>query len=436
MPLGLIAGAYWPGIDPETIGAFRLDTYLYAYFVMCVPTLFVLGAPVLRAGDDLRARCITTYVVALIVLMMYFLSAAYLARAEFRDIMSWLDPFALAPFRHATEHWSPNDRNTLLPPFLGPMLKNRVLWMTVAFALLAWTWRSFRQDKPSDAKAPKRKAAEPAETAKAHSGAVVASLPRPATDARSLGWGPLLTLARFDALSVLRSPAFFVLVGIAFVNAIVGLWYAGDDNVTIARPVTRLMINVLNEQFSLFPLIIAAYYAGELVWRDRERRVHEFIDATPAADWAFVVPKIIAIAIVLFTMDLISVGRRPVRAGAQGLHQLRVRALPVVVHGAVAAEHAAVRGARGVHPDAGAEQVRRPARDAADPRRAAGVPALRLGEPSLPVRQHFAGSADGHERAGSSSRGTRRGIGCTGPRALRFSRCSRTACGVAVRPRR
>lgn len=306
VPIGLIAGTYWPGNDPATIGAFRLDTYLYAYFVMCVPTLFLLGA-LFFAVATISRSIITAYVVALIVLMMYFLSAAYLARAEFRGIMSWLDPFALAPFRFATEHWSPNDRNTLLPPFLGPMLKNRLLWMTVAFGLLAWTWYSFRQDKPSDSMASKPKAAEPAPTAKAHSGSVVASLPRPSTDARSLGWGPLLTLARFDALSVLRSPAFFVLVGIAFFNAIVGLWYAGDDSVTITRPVTRIMINVLNEQFSLFPLIIAAYYAGELVWRDRERRVHEFIDATPAADWAFVVPKVIAIAIVLFTMDLISV---------------------------------------------------------------------------------------------------------------------------------
>src|SRR5262245_40362925 len=176
VPLALAIGAFWPGNDPATVGAFRLDTYVYAYLVMCVPTLFLLGAAFFAVATISRS-VITAYVVALIVLMMYFLSAAYLARAEFRDIMSWLDPFALAPFRHATEHWSPNDRNTVLPPFLGPVFRNRVLWMTIAFALLAWTWRSFKQDRSSDAKASKPKAAEPAETAKAHSGSVVASLP-------------------------------------------------------------------------------------------------------------------------------------------------------------------------------------------------------------------------------------------------------------------
>src|SRR5262245_14942694 len=44
VPLALAVGLLWPGLDPETIGPFRLGTYLYAFFVMCVPTMFVLAA--------------------------------------------------------------------------------------------------------------------------------------------------------------------------------------------------------------------------------------------------------------------------------------------------------------------------------------------------------------------------------------------------------
>ena len=47
------------------------------------------------------------------------------------------------------------------------------------------------------------------------------------------------------------------------------------------------------------PIIIAIYYAGELVWRDRERRMHEIVDATAAPDWAHLAPKILAITLVL-----------------------------------------------------------------------------------------------------------------------------------------
>jgi len=306
VPLALGLGAAMPWLDPSTLSSFRLDTYLYAYFVMCVPTLFMLCAMFFALATITRSM-IATYVVALVLLMAYFLTASYLARPEFKEIMSWLDPFALAPLRFATEQWTPSERNTLLPPFLGVVLQNRLLWVSVGLALLALTWRMYRQDKPADTKTKKAAKAAESEQDKPLVALAAGTLPAPSADARSLGWGPLVTLARFDALSVIRSPGFIVLVGIALMNAIIGLWIAGDDSVSITRPVTRIMINMLNEQFSLIPLIIAAYYAGELVWRDRERRVHEIVDATPAADWAFLAPKIIAIAIVLFIMAGLSV---------------------------------------------------------------------------------------------------------------------------------
>ncbi|HEX7013511.1 MAG TPA: M1 family aminopeptidase [Steroidobacteraceae bacterium] len=303
VPLAVLTGTSLPGLDPATLGPLRLDAYLYTYFVLCLPTLFVLGAAFFALATITRSM-LTTYVVALVVLMMYLLSSAYLARAELREMIALFDPFGLSAFSHATQHWSPNERNTLLPP---PLLQNRAIWVSVAFALLALTWRAFRQDKPSDTKARTRERANQVEQEPARNIPAGGTLSGPLPGARSMGWWPLLALTRFDALTVLRSPAFVVLVGIALLNAITGLWYAGEDSVSITRPVTRIMIQTLSEQFSLIPLIIAAYYAGELVWRDRERRIHEIVDATPAADWAFVVPKIIAIAIVLFTMAIVSV---------------------------------------------------------------------------------------------------------------------------------
>ncbi|HEX6866552.1 MAG TPA: M1 family aminopeptidase, partial [Caulobacteraceae bacterium] len=66
-------------------------------------------------------------------------------------------------------------------------------------------------------------------------------------------------------------------------------------------------IPVLQGTFGLIPMIVATYYAGELVWRERERKTHEIIDATPTHDWAFVLPKTAAIALVLASTLLVSV---------------------------------------------------------------------------------------------------------------------------------
>ena len=46
-------------------------------------------------------------------------------------------------------------------------------------------------------------------------------------------------------------------------------------------------------------MIMAIYYSGELVWRDRERKVHEIIDASSTPDWTFLVPKTLALILVL-----------------------------------------------------------------------------------------------------------------------------------------
>src|SRR5581483_6953473 len=112
---------------------------------------------------------------------------------------------------------------------------------------------------------------------------------------------------RFEMAQVFKSPAFFVLLALGLVNSLGGLAFATDLNGWTVLPVTNLMIRVLYGSFTFMPMIVAIYYAGELVWRERDRRTNEVFDACPVPDWAFVVPKIAAITLVLLAMFVISV---------------------------------------------------------------------------------------------------------------------------------
>ena len=303
VPLGLMIGAAMPWLDPETVGPFRLGDYLYIYLVLCVPTLFVMGAGLFALATTTRSM-FATYIGALVVIVLYLVTTISFGRPEYASASALLNPFGLSALGSVTRNWTPSERNVLLPPMTGALLQNRALWVTVGFALLGLAWRVFHRERRS----------EPSGRQADRGGNAVGPGPAPARRAppgppsnRDLGWGPLAALTRFDMLTALRSPAYVVLVGIAFMNAIVGLWLAGDDSVSTIYPVTRVMIQTLMEQFTTIPLVIAAYYAGELVWRDRELRVHEIVDATPSSDLAFFLPKILAIATVLFTTALISV---------------------------------------------------------------------------------------------------------------------------------
>ncbi|HEY0974427.1 MAG TPA: M1 family aminopeptidase [Solimonas sp.] len=305
VPIGAISAAAMPWLDPATVGAFRVEAYLYTYFVLCMPTLFILGAGLFALATTTRSM-LSTYVAAIVLLMVYLLSQRYLNQPDVQATAALLDPFGLSAFKVLTQYWSPTERNAQLAPLTGVLLENRLLWLAVAGALLAWTWRVFsRAGATGQSPQAARKAASAAVTVDEPSPLLKAGATRaPAT--RSLGWAPLVALTRFDVMSVLRSPVFLVLLAIALGNNLIVLWFAGDDLVSITLPVTRILVNALAEELGMIPLAIAAFYAGELVWRDRERRMHDIVGATPAADWVFVVPKIIAIAIVLLMMVVLS----------------------------------------------------------------------------------------------------------------------------------
>jgi ABC-2 type transport system permease protein len=108
---------------------------------------------------------------------------------------------------------------------------------------------------------------------------------------------------------VFKSPAYFVLLALGLFNAAGALWFATDVSSYggSIRPLTRVLLQPLAGSFGLIPMIIAIYYAGELVWRERDRKTHEIIDAAPVADWAFVAPKVAAISLVLLSTLVVSV---------------------------------------------------------------------------------------------------------------------------------
>ena len=317
VPLGMMIGAAMPWLDPETVGPFNLGHYLWVYLLLCVPTLFVTGAGFFAVATATRSMT-WTYVGVIVFLGLYLVTSAYFARPEFAKTVALLDPFGLGAYTQATKYWTAAERNTRLPGFEGHILWNRVLWGSLAFVLLGLAWRLWsRAARGARAVTRGGKGRRTAvAVAAADATANVAPAARPATAGRPAGLGvsrgtatasgsgaagleSLRALVRFDMAAAVRSPAFIVLLAVGFLNALGSLWFADERYGNTIHPVTRVMIEQLEGAFTIFPLIIAIYYAGELVWRDRERRTHEILDATPAPDWAFMLPKILALSVVL-----------------------------------------------------------------------------------------------------------------------------------------
>jgi ABC-2 type transport system permease protein len=291
IPLAILVGSWMPWLDAEKIGPTVLGHYGYALFVYCMPTALTMGAAFFALATATRSM-IWTYVGAVALLVLYIVSRALLNDPEHRTVSALADPFGIGAVSDATRYWTAADRNSRMPAIEGLLLYNRLIWLSMSVVMFALAYGLFRFDAKGSRAKPQNLAAEaPAP----HVAPALVST----THAERSACKQFAALLRFDLRFVFKSPAFFVLLAIGVLNSYGGMTSTVELRGTEYFPVTRTVVQALVGAFSLFPMIIAIFYGGELVWRDRDRRMHEIVDATAAPNWTFLVPKVVAITLIL-----------------------------------------------------------------------------------------------------------------------------------------
>lgn len=297
VPLAIFIGALMPWLDPETVGPNHLAHYAFAYGVMALPNVF-LTASIFFVVATLTRSMLYSYLGVVVFLIAYLVLIGVLrSKPELRDLAAIIEPFGLAAFGNATRYWTVIEQNSLTPPITSSLLLNRALWFSVALAAIGLALARFSFAERGLSKLAAARAARKAAKLAAVEPLVVPTLP-PA-QSHGLIWPRLSARTRFEMRMLFRSPAFLVLVLAGLFNAVGSLWFANELYGTPSRPATFALIETLQGSFGIIPIIIAIYYSGELVWRDRERKFHEIIDSTPLPGWAYLVPKVIAVTGVL-----------------------------------------------------------------------------------------------------------------------------------------
>jgi aminopeptidase N len=297
VPLAILIGSMMPWLDQEKVGSLVLTHYLYALFLVQLPVLLVSSAGLFALATATRSM-MWTYVGVIAFLVLYFTERILLRDPAYDTITSLLDPFGIGALFISTKYWTAAERNSLLPPVQGLLLENRLIWLGVAALVFVVTYVrfSFAARGVSLGKSP-----ESAE------GGVRRTPLRPPQPGSGRAWAAFGTLTRFEMRNVWKSPAFFVLLFLGALNTLANLVGTVVANDVAYFPVTRTVVEALQGGFTLFPLIIAIYYSGELVWRERERRMHEIVDATPAPAWTILLPKMLATALVLCATMVVGV---------------------------------------------------------------------------------------------------------------------------------
>ncbi|MET3469968.1 hypothetical protein ABIC78_000470 [Novosphingobium sp. 1529] len=298
VPLGSFVGSLMPWLDPETIGPNRLGTYLRPFVLVAMPTL-LWSAAFFFAVATLTRSMMATYVAVVASLLVWGVTRGILSsHPDLRTLAALTDPFGVVGIALETRYWTLAEINAQPFPFSALMMENRAIWLAVTVAALALAWWRFSFATPAASKRQLRREARRARKLAAATPNRVSRLPDP--DQARAQWPRLIARITFEARMILRSPAFLVLVAVGAINALAALSFSDSMYGSKSYPATFLQIMALRSAFTLGPIVIAGFYAGELVWRDRERRISAIIDASALPSWALLLPKVLALVLVLF----------------------------------------------------------------------------------------------------------------------------------------
>ncbi|PJJ59494.1 ABC transporter permease/M1 family aminopeptidase [Hymenobacter chitinivorans] len=306
IPGGLLLALYGAGIETELLGPFRLAAYLTAFGFIALPNAFFATA-VQFSLATLSRRALTSYLAGAALF-----AAAYLCWPLLEQGAKWgnlADPMSLGPvLSHMDNDWSPLEKNSRLMLLEGPFLANRLLWLGISLGLLAFTYFRFQFVLPETARPPKPsqlpQPVAPARVSLSWSSGVALPPARgafgPATQLRQLR---LLTGQAFRQLA--RSKAGLPLLGV--LALLVGLTIPAnlEGRGVPLLPRTDFVLDYLTAPLAqlerFWPLIalLTIFYAGELVWREREAGLSDIANAAPVPEWVLFLSRFLALALVL-----------------------------------------------------------------------------------------------------------------------------------------
>jgi len=306
VPLATLLGSVMPWAPSAQIGPHRLVDHLYGYFLVALPNLFIHAAVFFALATITRSMMATYLGVISFVSGFFMLRDAFSGQPELQTAIAVAEPFAGRALSDAVRYWTVAERNVMLPELTGALLYNRLLWVGIAGLCLAFACATYRfAGQGMSRRERKRLKLVPSPSAEAGRAVEATALPSPEHGSRALR-ALLWMRTRFEVRQVFLSPAFVVLMAWGLYTTFYAL-LARDDAGRPTYPTTLTLIPHIKDAFGVMLLVVAIFYAGELVWRERDRRVHEIVDATPLASWAYVVPKTLAMALVLMAVVLTNV---------------------------------------------------------------------------------------------------------------------------------
>ena len=314
--LGGMAGTLAPTADPSRVAPIHIWWYVQPFLSIVLVQIFFAGT-LFFAVAALTRRIFIVYLQGAALFIVYLMGLAAFSATRAVNLF-WpgvLDPMGVILNDSITRYWTVVEKNSQMYSWSvhssdGVFLYNRLLWIGVTVLCLGVLWTFFPMSLETlTARASSRRAQklkEEEEELRPERSRAVTKIPLVHQFfGANTSFAQYLSLTRMRIRNIVRDVPFWVL---AFLMAAVSLnngHFAGRVEGVNVWPVTYLMLQAVEGGAILFFFIVATFYAGELIWRERDTRFEGIHDALPmgeATDWLSKLTSLCMVEMVLLTV--------------------------------------------------------------------------------------------------------------------------------------
>ncbi|MBS1586567.1 MAG: hypothetical protein JSS82_13590 [Bacteroidetes bacterium] len=294
--LGLMAAYATPWVSADRMEAFHLSYYITTYWQTVIPNALLDGA--IFFAVSLIARDIFVIWLSLIVFFIAIgVSNSYFSSLEHETLSALIDPLGAHAKRALAKYWTTYQKNHFTYPMTGLFLMNRLLWMGISFIILGIGYSFFSFTATArrlfGSKVRLRESSVPVFK---RSDLNMDALPK-VKPVFSTGiylknlWG----LSVNECRALLRNTYFRIILLFGMLLLFLVSIQLGKLYDTATYPVTYMVAEYFEGTFHIIIVVITFMFSGELVWKARDFRMSNILDALPVPNWVFYLSKLVGL---------------------------------------------------------------------------------------------------------------------------------------------
>lgn len=284
-----------PWANKDLLGPFRLDAHLQNYFMVALPNIFIIGSILFLIAS--WSKNMNSSFLGAIALVVIFLAMQSLnSKIDNKTIVALLDPYGAEPIRLFTKKWSAFEKNTKLFEVDWRFWANRAIW--VGFSLLLWII-ALRFNKFYFGKSKNKEEKK----SKTNFYPTKANVKIEKDYSWSYIFKNLHFQAKVDFLHIVRSPAFYVVIGLIILLFSMNIIGQLQSDRTLELATTNNTLNFLSVINEMMMLAII-YFSGMLIWKERDNKVQDIFDSMPIKTVGMYLGKLLSIFYLMILLSL------------------------------------------------------------------------------------------------------------------------------------